>query len=182
MEDSQKGSNGKTTMGGERVFLSLGSNLGDREENLHRALRALTDHPAIRLVQVSRWYETEPVGLTDQPWFLNLVAEIKTGLPPLALLQAIQEMECRLGRVRQVRWGPRTVDIDILLYGNLTLTLPGLQIPHPRMLERAFVLVPLNQLAPDLVLPDGRPLNQVMKHWQVSEKTILPWAGKGFTI
>lgn len=141
----------------ERVFLSLGSNLGDREANLVAALRLL-DAEGVRLVRQSSWYETEPVGFTEQPRFLNLVVEVRTGLDPLGLLRCAQRVELALGRVRGVRWGPRTVDVDVLLYGRRVVRTPELVVPHPRMRERAFVLVPLCEIAPDLVLPDGTPV------------------------
>ncbi|MDR5675988.1 MAG: 2-amino-4-hydroxy-6-hydroxymethyldihydropteridine diphosphokinase [Armatimonadota bacterium] len=141
----------------ERVFLSLGSNLGEREANLLAALRLL-DAEGVRLVRQSSWYETEPVGFTEQPPFLNLVVEVRTALDPLGLLRCAQRVEAALGRVREVRWGPRTVDVDLVLYGQRVVRTPELIVPHPRMRERAFVLVPLCEIAPDLVLPDGTPV------------------------
>ncbi len=141
----------------ERVFLSLGSNLGDRRANLEEALRLLTSE-AVRVVRRSSWYETDPVGYADQPAFLNLVVEVRTTLDPRALLARAQAVEAALGRVRTVRWGPRTVDVDLLLYGGRVVVEPDLVVPHPRMRERAFVLLPLYEVAPDLVLPDGTPV------------------------
>jgi len=145
----------------ERVFLSLGSNLGDREANLLEALRRL-EQLGVHVVRRSSWYETEPVGYTDQPDFLNLVAEVRTRLGPHALLRAAQQVEAELGRVRAVRWGPRTVDVDLLLYGERVVNTPDLVLPHPRLRERAFVLVPLAELAPDLVLPDGTAVTDLL--------------------
>jgi 2-amino-4-hydroxy-6-hydroxymethyldihydropteridine diphosphokinase len=136
------------------VFLSLGSNLGDREANIERAL-ALLEANEVAVVRRSPLYETAPVGGTDQPKFYNLVVEAKTPLLPLALLERVLAVERSLGRVRGKRWGPRIVDIDILLYGERTVAELDLTIPHPRMRDRAFVLVPLAAIAPDLVLPDG---------------------------
>lgn len=136
------------------MFLSLGSNLGHREANLLAALRRL-DELGVHTVRRSSWYETEPVGYTDQPWFVNLVVEVRTRLDPHEVLQAAQRVEAELGRVRRIRWGPRTVDVDVLLYGRRVVSTPDLVLPHPRMRERAFVLVPLVEVAPDLVLPDG---------------------------
>jgi 2-amino-4-hydroxy-6-hydroxymethyldihydropteridine diphosphokinase len=130
-----------------KVFLSLGSNVGDREANLRAAIERL---PALR---VSPVYETEPVDYTDQPWFLNLVVEMDTGLSPLELLAMTSRIEQELGRVRTVAKGPRTIDIDILLYGDAVVSTPELEIPHPRMAERRFVLAPLADLAPDLLHP-----------------------------
>jgi 2-amino-4-hydroxy-6-hydroxymethyldihydropteridine diphosphokinase len=138
----------------ERVFLSLGSNLGDRGANLERAL-ALLETNEVAVVRRSPLYETAPVGKTDQPVFYNLVIEARTSLPPRALLERLHAIETALGSVRTERWGPRTIDIDILLYGGRTVAELDLTIPHSRMRDRAFVLVPLAAIAPDLVLPDG---------------------------
>ena len=137
------------------VYLSLGSNIGDRERNLRAALEHL-DTAGIRIARVSPVYETEPVDLTGQRWFLNLVAEVETDLFPLQLLARTQKIERALGRVRTVPKGPRTIDIDILLYGNVVVNSQGLEIPHPRMAERRFVLIPLANLAPDLRHPVTR--------------------------
>lgn len=134
------------------VYLSLGSNLGPREEMLRRALAALQD-AGLAVPRVSSLYETEPQDLPDQPWFLNLVAEIETALPPLQLLDCIQRIEHDLGRRREVDKGPRMIDIDILLYGSLAIDTPRLAIPHPRLASRRFVLEPLAELAPDLRHP-----------------------------
>ncbi len=142
---------------GERVFLSLGSNVGDRRANLMAALRRL-EAEGVRVVRQSSWYETDPVGYTEQPPFLNLVVEVRTALDPLALLRCAQRVEAALGRVREVRWGPRTVDVDLILYGQRVIRTRELVVPHPRMRERAFVLVPLCEVAPDLLLPDGTPV------------------------
>lgn len=139
----------------ETAYLSLGSNLGDRVESLRSALRRLeADHT--RLLAVSSVYETLPQGKTDQPSFLNLAAAVETALVPKALLHHLQGVEAALGRQRRERWGPRTIDIDLLLYGQRVLAEPDLILPHPRMCERAFVLVPLLELNPDLVLPSDR--------------------------
>jgi 2-amino-4-hydroxy-6-hydroxymethyldihydropteridine diphosphokinase len=133
------------------VYLSLGSNLGNRALSIYAALRRLRQ--GITLEEISSLYETEPVGLKDQPWFLNLVCRGETALSPEALLDLAKEVEQRLGRKETIRFGPRIIDIDILLYDDLLLDTPHLQIPHPRLHERAFVLVPLAELAPDLVHP-----------------------------
>lgn len=131
------------------AYLSLGSNLGDRLAYLASAARMLTDAHT-RLNRVSSVYETAPQGKTDQPAFLNAVLSVETDLTPELLLQHIQAVELSLGRVRTERWGPRTLDVDILLYGTETIERPGLQVPHPRMAERAFVLVPLLEIGPQL--------------------------------
>ncbi|BCV20095.1 2-amino-4-hydroxy-6-hydroxymethyldihydropteridine diphosphokinase [Moorella sp. Hama-1] len=140
----------------ETAYLGLGSNLGNREENMKKAVAFLDANPGIEVERLSSWYETAPVGKTDQGWFLNSVARIKTTMPARELLRAVLAVEQQLGRVRRERWGPRTIDIDILLYDDINVTEPDLEIPHPRMLERAFVLIPLAEIAPDLLLPDGR--------------------------
>jgi 2-amino-4-hydroxy-6-hydroxymethyldihydropteridine diphosphokinase len=135
------------------VYLALGSNLGNRIENLARARAALTER-AIALTALSAVYETEPWGSVVQGRYLNQVLWANTGLAPRALLAAALAVERGLGRDRQqeTRFGPRTIDIDILLYGGAAIKEPGLEIPHPRLLERGFVLVPLAEIAPDLVV------------------------------
>lgn len=141
-----------------RAFLSLGSNLGDRQATLLAALDAL-DRGGGRIIRRSSFYETEPVGKIDQPRFLNLVVEVATDLTPADLLALCQSVERKLGRVRKERWGPRTVDIDILLYDRLTMQTSSLTIPHPEMIRRRFVLEPLLEIAPGASLPDGRRLD-----------------------
>jgi 2-amino-4-hydroxy-6-hydroxymethyldihydropteridine diphosphokinase len=137
------------------VYLSLGSNVGDREANLRTALERL---PAagVAVLRVSPIYETEPVAFTNQRWFLNLAVEATTELFPLQLLARIQRVERALGRVRTIVNGPRTIDIDILLYGQAVVGRPELEIPHPRMAERRFVLAPLADLAPEVRHPVTR--------------------------
>ena len=134
------------------AYLGLGSNLGDRRQHLDTALAKLAA-PDLRVMRVSSVYETEPVGFTAQRWFLNLVAEIETDLFPMQLLSRVAKVELALGRVRTMKDGPRTLDIDILLYGRAVVRGGRLQIPHPRMAERRFVLAPLAELAPDLRHP-----------------------------
>ena len=134
------------------VYLSLGSNIGDREANLRAAIDRLP--PAgLRVARVSPVYETEPVGYRDQRWFLNLVVEAETGLAPMQMLARIGKIERALGRVHTVAKGPRTIDIDILLYGDAVVRSATLEIPHPRMAERRFVLAPLADLEPGLRHP-----------------------------
>jgi 2-amino-4-hydroxy-6-hydroxymethyldihydropteridine diphosphokinase len=128
-----------------KTYLALGSNLGDRALTLLSALTRLQSSE-LKLVRVSRVRETEPVGLTEQPRFLNQVAEFETSLPPAALLERAQLVEREMGRVRTVLNGPRTIDIDILLYGDQMVREPGLDIPHPRFRDRRFVLEPLAEL------------------------------------
>ncbi|AVO03065.1 2-amino-4-hydroxy-6-hydroxymethyldihydropteridine diphosphokinase [Staphylococcus simulans] len=135
------------------VFLGLGSNVGDRENQLKEAIRLLDEQSGIKVVKVSSFYETEPVGYVDQPDFLNLCVEIQTELSPKAVLERGLAIEQQLHRVRKERWGPRTLDIDILLYGDQVIEEQDLTIPHPRMTERAFVLIPLQEIAPNKVEP-----------------------------
>jgi 2-amino-4-hydroxy-6-hydroxymethyldihydropteridine diphosphokinase len=139
----------------ERVYLSLGGNLGDPAKAMGAALRILDEDTSTEVVRVSSLYRTPPWGKTDQPDFLNAAAEIETGLSPRELLDLCLEAERRLKRVRQERWGPRLVDIDILVFGDRRINEAGLDIPHPRMLERAFVLVPLAEIAPDFIVEGG---------------------------
>lgn len=146
-----------------RAFIGLGSNMGNTEETLNEALRMIDLHPEIKVIEVSTIYLTEPVGYVDQPWFSNCVAELETDLTPLRLLDVLQEIEEILGRVRTIRWGPRTVDLDILLYDKLNIDNDRLTIPHPRMKERAFVMIPLSEIAASAEFPDGKTVKDV---WQ----------------
>lgn len=137
------------------VYLGLGSNLGDREGNLSKAIEQL-GLAGIKVLRESPVYETEPVGYSAQHWFLNMVLETRTSLFPMQLLTRTSKVERALGRVRTIPNGPRTVDIDILLYGNAVVHTEKLEIPHPRMHERRFVLAPLADLAPELRHPAFR--------------------------
>jgi 2-amino-4-hydroxy-6-hydroxymethyldihydropteridine diphosphokinase len=141
-----------------RCYLGLGSNLGDREANLARAVTALGQAPGVRVLRRSGLYETEPVGPSDQPWYLNAVVEVDVTLEPEALRRAAKRLETELGRTPGPRWGPRVIDVDILLYDSLRLRTPELVIPHPEWWNRLFVLVPLAELRSDLVGPDGEPI------------------------
>jgi 2-amino-4-hydroxy-6-hydroxymethyldihydropteridine diphosphokinase len=132
-----------------RIYLALGTNLGDRMQNLREALRQVRE--SVRLTAVSRVYETEPWGVIDQPRFLNMALEGQTELTPEELLSFVKGIERSLGRERGVRYGPRVIDIDILLYDEVVIQADGLEIPHPRMAERRFVLVPLAEIAPGAV-------------------------------
>jgi len=138
------------------AYVSLGSNQGDREHNLRRGTNLLGQLPHTSVVKVSSMYETDPVGVTGQRRFLNAAAELRTSLPAERLLLEFKRIEKELGRTPGPRWGPRTLDIDLLLYGNQTIETAELTVPHPRMMQRAFVLVPLGEIAGNLVLPDGR--------------------------
>ena len=145
------------------IYLSLGSNVGDREQMLQSALDRL-HAPDLRIVRVSSVYETEPVDFKEQRHFLNLVAEAETDLFPLLLLARIQKVELQLGRKRAgPPKGPRTIDIDILLFGRFTIQSARLEVPHPRMHERRFVLAPMIELAPDLRHPTvGRTMRELL--------------------
>jgi 2-amino-4-hydroxy-6-hydroxymethyldihydropteridine diphosphokinase len=143
------------------AFLGLGSNLGDRLANLEQAVSLLARDAGIGVVRSSRVYETDPVDGPEQPDYLNAVIEVETSLTPQDLLARSLEVERDMGRVRAERWGPRVVDIDVLTYDDLEIDEPGLTIPHPRMHERGFVLVPLLELVADPVLPGGRRLKDL---------------------
>jgi 2-amino-4-hydroxy-6-hydroxymethyldihydropteridine diphosphokinase len=135
----------------ERVFVGLGTNLGaDLERNLRDALQAMSRLPRTEVVRVSSFLSTAPWGVAEQPPFLNAVAEIRTDLEPIALLEALKQLESELGRVPTYRWGPRAIDFDIILYGTRQVDVPGLQIPHPRYTEREFVMQPLAEIAPEI--------------------------------
>ncbi len=136
----------------QTVFLAFGANLGNPREQIKQSIMALNDH-GVNVATRSSWFETEPVGMEDQPWFLNLVARASTSLDPHELLAVCQQVERQLGRVPSERFGPRHLDIDILLYGDECIESEELTIPHPRMRERQFVLVPLLEIAPDLEDP-----------------------------
>ena len=134
-------------------YLGFGTNLGDRKKNLAQAVNVLNDRPDLAILRTSGIYETAPWGLTDQPDFLNMVAEFETSIPPDELLERVKKLEQSMGRDEGLRFGPRLIDIDILLMGDLVVEEPYLIIPHASLHERAFVLVPLAELAPDAVHP-----------------------------
>ena len=130
--------------------IGLGGNVGDKRANLDRAVERLAAVPGVRVVARSGYYRTEPWGITEQDWFLNACLVVETTLSPADLLAACLAVETSLGRRRAERWGPRIIDLDILTFGGRTIDEPGLEVPHPRLMERAFVLAPLAELRPDL--------------------------------
>ena len=155
------GEPGRPEKAGVLAFLGLGSNLGDRAGMLTAALSLLAGGD-VRIVRKSRVYESPPWGKTDQPPFLNRVIEVETTLAPEELLARCQEVEDTLGRVRRERWGPRTIDIDILLYDDLVIQTPDLVVPHADLRRRAFVLVPLAEVAPAVRLPTGETVADLL--------------------
>ncbi len=149
------------------VYLALGANLGDREKNLHEALERISGF--VHIFRVSSIYETEPVGVHEQPWFLNLVCAGTSDLSPVDLLRRVKRIEIEMGRTEGIRFGPRPIDIDILFYDRLIQLSPALTIPHPRLHERAFVLTPLAEIAPDLIHPRLRlPVRQLL--WRLESQ------------
>ncbi|MBA2296252.1 MAG: 2-amino-4-hydroxy-6-hydroxymethyldihydropteridine diphosphokinase [Actinobacteria bacterium] len=147
-----------------RAFVGLGANLGEREKTIRRALERLGDASGVAVVAVSALRETEPWGPVAQPQYLNGVAELATTLEPETLLSLLLEVERSLGRTREgERWGPRMIDLDLLLYGDAELDVPGLTLPHPRLHERRFVLGPLAELAPEAIVPGLGPVAALLE-------------------
>ncbi|MDI6703952.1 MAG: 2-amino-4-hydroxy-6-hydroxymethyldihydropteridine diphosphokinase [bacterium] len=134
-------------------YISLGSNVGNKKKNIERALELIKDIDKVEISKVSSLYHTEPVGVKDQDWFLNCCAEIEVSLSPKGLLSALQDIENRLGREEGIRWGPRIIDIDILLYDALEISSKDLKIPHPYLDKRRFVLIPLREIAEKIKHP-----------------------------
>lgn len=155
------------------VYLGLGSNLGERQENLDRALGLLSQR--LGSLQISSVYDTEPIGNINQPRFLNMVCQAYTGLAPMELLTLVKGIELKIGRAPSKPNAPRPIDIDILFYGDQVIEAPELVIPHPRLTERAFVLVPLDEIAPDLVHPvNGKMVKELLE--RVKEKQgVFKW-------
>ncbi len=147
-----------------RAFVGLGSNLGDRERTIGRAVELLAGTPGVDLVAVSHLRETEPWGPVEQPAYLNGAVELATELPPRALLDVLLAVEQALGRDRTgERWGPRTIDLDLLLYGEVEVDEPGLTVPHPRLHERRFALEPLAELEPDALIPGRGTVGELLR-------------------
>ena len=154
------------------VYIALGSNVGCKRDNMAQAVQLIADLPATQVVKSSSLYETEPWGKTDQDEFLNQVIEIETALQPGKLLQELQNIEIKMGRQRKEKWGPRLIDLDILLYGNEVIDDPQLTIPHPYLRERLFVLVPLAEIGAELQFPDdGATVQEVLSRVLVREGT-----------
>jgi len=148
---------------GRRAFLGLGANVGDRAGNLREAIRRLAAAEGVNLLRQSRVYETEPIGITDQPQFLNMVVEVEIAdeMAARELLALARQIEKDVGRTRREQWGPREIDIDVLLIGEEQVKEPDVEVPHPRMWERAFVMVPLAELAPDVKGPTGETAAEI---------------------
>ncbi|NLI90645.1 MAG: 2-amino-4-hydroxy-6-hydroxymethyldihydropteridine diphosphokinase [Peptococcaceae bacterium] len=152
-----------------KSYLSLGSNEGNKKDNLKNAINHLESNPEVKVVKVSSLYETEPWGGVEQDSYLNMAAEIETMLDPFHLLQICQEIETKMGRKRIVHWGPRIIDIDILLYENTRITTDTLILPHPYMEVREFVLAPLREIVPELILPSGKVVKEVKGEGKVKK-------------
>jgi 2-amino-4-hydroxy-6-hydroxymethyldihydropteridine diphosphokinase len=152
--------------------LALGSNLGDRVGNIEEAIARLTADGAVELGARSRLYRTAPWGVTDQDWFVNACIAIKTSLSPRELLRRCQAVENGMGRVRTKRWGPRNIDVDILTFGTLNVDEADLRIPHPLIAERAFVLIPLRDIAPDLRI-DGQAIETLLGRLDTRDVRLL---------
>jgi 2-amino-4-hydroxy-6-hydroxymethyldihydropteridine diphosphokinase len=154
----------------QRAYVSLGSNVGNARENLARARNQIRLLPDVLLVAASDQYLTEPQGIRTQPWFLNQVVELRCGplVDPQALLRNLMEIESRLGRERPTAQGPRVIDLDLLLFEDVVLHSEELILPHPRMRERAFVLVPLHDISPELVFPDGERIDAALARLEYS--------------
>lgn len=154
------------------VYIALGSNVGCKRDNMAQAVQLIADLPATQVVKSSSLYETAPWGKTDQDEFLNQVIEIETALQPEELLHELQNIEIKMGRQRKEKWGPRLIDLDILLYGNEVIDDPQLTIPHPYLRERLFVLVPLAEIGAELQFPDdGATVQEVLSRVLVREGT-----------
>lgn len=156
-----------------QVFVALGANLEDPQAQLDNAVAALSTLAENQSLRVSPYYRSTPMGEVVQPDYINAVAGFETQLAPLALLDALQHIENTQGRVRQERWGPRTLDLDLLLYGDAIIDEPRLKVPHYGMKERSFVLVPLAAITPDLVLPCKTPLRSLISEKFLAELQLL---------
>jgi len=151
----------------KKVYIGLGSNLGNKSENIQKALDFIDNIDGVGISRVSSLYLTAPWGKTDQDDFINQVIEIETDLAPLDLLHRLQDIEIKLGRQRNEKWGPRNIDLDILLYGEETIQLEELKVPHPYLLERLFVLIPLQEIDAEMIFPDGTKIQEVLSRARV---------------
>ena len=154
------------------AYVALGSNLGDKEANLRKALELLQER-GVEIVKTSTFISTEPYGVTDQPQFLNGVCEVRTSLVPLALLHTLLEIEQEMGRVRLRHWGERNIDLDLLLYEDVVLDTPELKLPHPDMQNRDFVLLPLAEIAPELVHPILQKSIEELSNLFISKRAVI---------
>jgi 2-amino-4-hydroxy-6-hydroxymethyldihydropteridine diphosphokinase len=162
---------------GPTAYIGIGSNLADPRAQVERALQSLARMPESRLLRFSHLYRSAPWGLPDQPEFVNAVAAIETALSPQALMQTLLAIEREAGRDRRgERWGPRILDLDLLLYGGLMLAEPGLQLPHPHLHERAFVLLPLAEIAPHLDVPGRGPISALLAHIDTADCHLIDTA------
>jgi 2-amino-4-hydroxy-6-hydroxymethyldihydropteridine diphosphokinase len=160
----------------ENVFIGIGSNQGDKHQNISSAVDLLRQRPQILIQRVSSLYRTEPVGFKEQDWFLNGVLCVATELPAEALLRATMEIEQSLGRLRSAQWGPRTIDLDLLFYGSLQLESSCLTVPHPRLHDRRFVLVPLVEIAPEWVHPVlDRSMRDLLASLPIGDQIVRRW-------
>lgn len=165
-------------MNGEAAaYLGLGSNVGDRLANLRQGVDLISKTDGVRLEAVGGLYETEPVGVRDQPWFLNTAVRIATTLGPRELLVAAKSVEARVGRTPTFRWGPREIDVDVLLYGDSRIAEPDLVVPHPRLAERLFVLLPLRDVNPGWQSPSGDTIDELIERMRGSQE-IRPFSDK----
>ena len=155
------------------AYIGFGSNIGDRLAHIQNAIHALSETEGITLQKISSIYQTDPVGYETQAQFLNGVAAIQTDLPPLSLLRTLKDIEVSVGRQHRIRWGPREIDLDILMYGDLCLQTEKLVIPHPEMHRRRFVLAPLAEIAPDLVHPVLKESVQTLLARLEDDKSVL---------
>lgn len=155
------------------ILLGLGSNMGNREDNLKTAISLLHKSMGISVDNISSLYETKPVGMIDQPNFLNVVISVETILKPKNLLEICLDTEFKMGRVRNQRWGPRNIDIDILVYHNLVIKDDVLQVPHPRLHERCFVLIPLQEIAPSIPVYKGLTSVELLRNMDECDDVML---------
>lgn len=156
------------------AYIGLGANLGDPAAQLRQALARLSRVPGVKILRVSAFYLTPPVGVLDQPWFINAAVKVATSLEPVALLETLLQIEADLGRIRTSRWGPRLVDLDLLLYNRLIMTTPKLTLPHPEMHRRAFVLIPLAEIAPQAFHPGlGQTVSRLLATLPEADKAVV---------